>query len=106
MARYAHGRGCAPFRISLPKEELVLLTLEAMSSSGGWSGSPSSWSVAAVGVLAGLGAGYALGAASNGWLEARRRRPPPASSSQVAVEVSGNLVAALVELTAEVEVPS
>ena len=59
-----------------------------------------------MGVLAGLGAAYALGAASNGWLEARRRRPPPASSSQVAVEVSGNLVAALVELTAEVEVPS
>ena len=78
-----------------------------MSSSSPGSGSLVSWSVTAAGVLAGLGAGYALGVASSGWLASGRHGRPrtsSASSHSVAIDaaVSGNLVAALVELTAEV----
>ena len=75
-----------------------------MSSSSSGSGSLVSWSVTAAGVLAGLGAGYALGMSSSSWLTSSRSQRPsvPARASAVEGNVSGNLVAALVELTAEV----
>lgn len=76
-----------------------------MSSSSSGSGSLVSWSVTAAGVLAGLGAGYALGMSTSSWLSSSRsRRPsgPGPRSAAVGESVTGNLVAALVELTAEV----
>ena len=76
-----------------------------MSSSNSASGSLVSWSVTAAGVLAGLGAGYALGMSTSSWLSSSRsRRPsgPGPRAAAVGESVTGNLVAALVELTAEV----
>lgn len=78
-----------------------------MSSSS--SGGSVSWPYAAASILAGVGAGYALGVASSRWLgsgtsAAPRPRPSEAIPQQQAPgnETSGNLVAAVVELTAEV----
>lgn len=82
-----------------------------MSSSGSGSGSGISWSYAAAGILAGVGAGCVLGVASSRWLgsgresAARGRMPAGPSPARVHasdVTVSANLVAAVVELTAEV----
>ncbi|CAI8011608.1 Regulator of microtubule dynamics protein 1, partial [Geodia barretti] len=94
-------RRCAIFGDYLAVVIFLLLQLCAMSSSSSGSGSLVSWSVTAAGVLAGLGAGYALGMSSSSWLTSSRSRRP---SRAAAVEgnVSGNLVAALVELTAEI----
>ena len=84
--------------------------MSASPSSSGGQGSVGSWSLAAAGVLAGLGAGIALGVATGGsewWQNSRRQRPSsPARVRGGAVEsvTTGNLVAALVELTAEVRV--
>ena len=83
-----------------------------MSSSS--SGSNFSWTYAAASVAAGVGAGYVLGVASTRWLASgesapRRResRPSDASLQQppasgLGSAAAGNLVAAVVELTAEV----
>ena len=88
-----------------------------MSSSS--SGSNFSWTYAAASVAAGVGAGYVLGVASTRWLASgesapRRResRPSDASLQQQQLQqppalglgsaAAGNLVAAVVELTAEV----
>lgn len=77
-----------------------------MSSSS--AGTSVSWPYAAASILAGVGAGYALGVVSSRWLFSGentrttpvgsnlQRQQPPTST------VSGNLVAAVVELTAEV----
>ena len=81
-----------------------------MSSSSSVPGSSVSWSYAAASVLAGVGAGYALGVVSSRWLAAgedRTRRsssrPPPVASQQaLGSAASGSLVTAVVELTAEV----
>ena len=79
------------------------------SSSSSGPGSSVSWSYVAASVLAGVGAGYALGVVSSRWLaageSATRRgssRPPAASQQALDSAASGNLVAAVVELTAEV----
>ena len=89
-----------------------------MSSSS--SGSNFSWTYAAASVAAGVGAGYVLGVASTRWLASgesapRRResRPSDASLQQqqqlqqppalgLGSAAAGSLVAAVVELTAEV----
>lgn len=81
-----------------------------MSSSSSGYGSVS-WTYAAAGILAGVGAGYALGIASSRWMVAEGARPRggsgPGAAGVSAKASSGtasttNLVTAVVELTAEV----
>ena len=85
-----------------------------MSSSSSGPGSSVSWSYVAASVLAGVGAGYALGVVSSRWLAAGESatrqgatrqgssRPPAASQQALDGAASGSLVAAVVELTTEV----
>lgn len=90
-----------------------------MSSSSAGSNSLVSWSFAAAGVLAGVGAGYALGVASTNWSVAAHSAATSGRSTASSTRISGppttntrtldtntssnNMVAAIVELTAEVK---
>lgn len=63
-----------------------------------------SWPYAAASVLAGVGAGYMLGVASSKWLMSRSDAAKPQETTRQPAQQPppGNLVSALVELTAEV----
>lgn len=77
-----------------------------MSSS--YSGSSNSWPYVAASLLAGVSAGYMLGVASSRWLMSRSdaAKPPETTRQPAQLPPSGNLVSALVELTAEVSMVS
>lgn len=104
---YKYTRGGVRSRCG--HEDAQYLELFATMSSSS-SGNSISWPYAAASILAGVGAGYALGVASSRWLfsgENAQVRTNPGVSSPQRQQVpggaaSGNLVAALVELTAEV----
>ena len=104
-----HNSACAYRPSFSPEGALYLDVRTVMSSSSSGPGSSVSWSYVAASVLAGVGAGYALGVASSRWLaageSATRRgssRPPAATQQALDGAASGSLVAAVVELTAEV----
>lgn len=89
-------------------EDGLYLELLGFTMSSSSTGTNVSWPYAAASILAGVGAGYALGVASSRWLfPGETTRTNPAVSSPQRQQVlsstdSGNLVAAIVELTAEV----
>lgn len=90
-------------------EDALYLEFLGFTMSSSSTGTSVSWPYAAAGILAGVGAGYALGVASSRWLfprENTRTTDPMGSRPQpqqlLSSTDSGNLVAAIVELTAEV----